>query len=333
MPVGRPRRRRRLVAAVAGVLAVVAAAIIAVEVAGNRTGDGTPLPRSEPVVAADAGAPPVTIDDPQTADPCSVVDTTALSAYGSAQVHRNNTQFAGCRVDIVRPDSSVFFGLAFRGPAELVRPPGLPREKLDGRDVYRSPLTDSCWRRIVLSQLNAVDIFVNVDDGGPADDLCEIAEAGSRAAVAAVADGEIGTRARLDETTTLGGTSSCGLLQPADLTAVPGLRSPVPGVGDWECTWDDGAPTPTLVDVTFFLGHPLGEPDGTPIEVAGHPGAALATEDGCSVRFVQRNYTDGSTPYVESVVVRLAGPNRGANPCGTVTALAAAAARKLPPPT
>jgi hypothetical protein len=32
------------------------------------------------------------------------------------------------------------------------------------------------------------------------------------------------------------------------------------------------------------------------------------------------------------VVVRLAGPNRGAEPCGTVTALATAAARKLPPP-
>jgi len=332
--VGRPRRRLRLVAAVTAVLALVTAGIVAIATAGARTGDaGTPR-RSGPVAAAATGAPQVTIDDPQTADPCSMVDTAALEAYGSVQIDRNDVQFAGCRVNIVRSGSRLALNIAFRGPPELVVPTGWARETLDGRAVHRSPVIDgTCWRRVVLSPLNVVDIFTHAVDGEPADDLCVVAETGARAAIASVADGVMGTRDRVDGATALGATDACSLLQPADLAILPGLRSPITGVGGWECTWDDGRSDPTEVVLTFYLGHPPGETGGTPIDVAGRSGSVHATESDCRVMFVQRSYTDeAAAPRSELVLSTVSGPGRGADPCGTARALADVAASKLPPP-
>lgn len=321
--------------AVAAVLAVVAAGIIAIVVDRSGADDAQTPPRSEPVAAAATGAPQVTIDDPQTADPCSLVDSAALQVHGSVQIDRNNVQFAGCRVDIIRPGNSVILTLAFRSAAELVLPPGADRETLDGRFVYRPAPTDTnCMRRVVLSPLNAVDIAVDIDGEGRTGDLCEIAETAAHVAVAAIADGVIDTRARVDVTTALGGRSACGLLQPADLAIVPGMRSPIRGFGDWECSWNNGTSTPTDVVLTFYLGHPLDESDGNPTDVAGHPGTVLATEGRCWVQFVQRNYTEdeGSTPRIESVWLTVSGAGSGADLCGTATALATAVANRLPPP-
>jgi len=333
-PAGGQRRRLRLVAAVTAVVAVVAAGIVALATNSVRTGDAGTPPRSEPVASAATGAPQVTIDDPQTADPCSLVDTAALQVHGWAHIDRNDVQFAACRVNIVRPGSTMFFTLTFQSPAQLVVPIGAAQETLDGRGVYRpSPTDASCKRRVVLSPQDAVDIDVGGYDRGPATDMCEIAETGARAAVAALADGEIGARARVDGTTALGGTDACSLLQPTDLAITPGLRSPVPGIGDWTCTWDDSAPPPTEVYLTFYLGSSLAEIDGTPTDVAGRPGMMQTTEDGCRVLFVQRNYTDeNATPHTEMVMLQLSVPDPGADPCGTAKALATAAASKLPPP-
>jgi tRNA A-37 threonylcarbamoyl transferase component Bud32 len=332
--VQRPRRRLRLVTAVAGVLAVAAAGIIALSIGGGRPGDAAAPPPAGPAAARADGVPPVLIDDPQTADPCSLVDTAALQVHGTAEIDLHNIEFAGCRVDITRPDGGVTtFRAVLRSPAELVLPAGGTRQTLDGRDVYRfSAAADGgCQRRVMLSAQNALDIMVDPDTGPPAGDLCEIAEAGARAAVATLADGAIGTRARVDSTTTLGGTSACGLLQPADLTIVPGIRSTVPGFGDWECFWTDGKIIPTEIILTFYLGEPLGEQDGAPLDVAGHPGSVLAIEGGCWVQFVQRNYTSELNRRIESVWLTVHGPN-GSDPCRIATTLATAAARKLPPP-
>jgi tRNA A-37 threonylcarbamoyl transferase component Bud32 len=332
--VGRSRRRFRVVTAATTVLAVVAAGIIALVIDNGRTSSAGTRP-SEPVVVAGAGAPQVYIDDPQTADPCALVDTTALSAYGSARIDRDDAPFAVCRVHIVRPGGLLSFRLRIRGPAELTEPIAAARETLDGRDVYRPAITNGeCWRRIVLSPLNAVDLYVSVLDGEPANDLCDIAETGARTTVTALADGVIGTRTRVDQTTALGGTSACSLLQAADLAALPGLRNSTPGVGDWDCTWDDGGPTSTMMVLIFYLGDPLEEIAGTRTDIAGRPGVVTTFDDGCDVQFVQRHYIgENWTPRVEKVWLTLTGPRRGADPCGTATALATAAARKLPPPT
>jgi tRNA A-37 threonylcarbamoyl transferase component Bud32 len=328
----RPRRGHRLAVAVAAVLAVAAAGIVALNVGGGDRPDDTAAPT--PAATEVDGMAPVLIDDPQTVDPCSLVDTAALQVHGTAEIDLHNVEFAGCRADITRPDGGVTaFRAVLRSPAELVLPTGGTRQAIDGRDVYRFPAAadGSCKRRIMMSAQNAVDIMVDPDIEPSAVDLCAIADTGARAAVAAMADGQIGTRERVDATTTLGGTSACGLLQNADLMIIPGIRSPVPGFGDWDCSWTDGKETPTEVILTFYLGEPLGERDGTPIDVAGHPGSVLPLEGGCWLQFVQRNYTSGLNRRIESVWLTVYGPN-GSDPCRIGTELATAAARKLPPP-
>jgi tRNA A-37 threonylcarbamoyl transferase component Bud32 len=329
----RPRRGLRLAAAVCGVLALAAAGIVTV-VIGN-TGTGT-APLSSPAPDAPATAvPQVLIDDPRTTDPCALLDATALQVHGEVRVDRDDVAFAACGADISRSGlSPVALSVIFRSPAELVLPLDAPREKLDGRDVFRFAADDDagCSRRVMLSARHALDIFADPAGDGPTGDLCEVAETATRAAVAALADGVIGTRPPVDTTTALGGTSACGLLRPEDLAVVPGLRSAVPGFGDWECSWSDRAEVSTDVNLRFYLGKPLEEHDGTPADFAGRPGRVLAGDGDCWVQFVQREYTAEGTPRVETVWVQVFGPKPGTEYCNAATALATAAARRLPPP-
>jgi tRNA A-37 threonylcarbamoyl transferase component Bud32 len=330
----RPRRRRKLVTAVAGVLALVTAATIAL--VANLGGAPAAAPRSAPPAAAETGLLPVTIDDPQTADPCSLLDPSWVLPYSESRIDRHNVQFAGCRADIDRPGlSPVIFTAVFRGPEELELPAGAARESMDGRGVYRFPAAPdgSCVRQVVISPTYAVDVRAAPGGEGPAGDLCEIAEKGAWTAVRALSDGVIGTRQRMDATTALGGTSACSLLSPADLAIVPGLGDPIAGFGGWECSWTDHAAAPTDVVLRFYRTHPLGEGDGTPADFAGHPGRVLAAEGRCRVQFVQHNYTAEETSSIEVVWVTVFGHGPGSALCGTATALATAAAGKLPPPT
>jgi eukaryotic-like serine/threonine-protein kinase len=329
---GRKRRRGRLVAAVVGVLAVVAAGITAVVLApGGEVATGA-APTSATRVA---GPRAVVIDDPLTADPCSLLDTSALAVHGTVEIDRDNGIFAGCRADISRPDRGpVIFNVTFRNPDDAAKRGGAAQETIGSRAVYRFPASDDfCERRIMLSDGNAVD--VNATSGGGAagtGDLCDIAETGTRAAVDAMADGIIGARTPVDRATTLGGTKACSLLRPDELAIVPGLGEPTPGFADWECTWTDGAPTSTDVYVYYHLGGPLGEADGTPTDFAGRPARVLAVEGGCWVQFMQRNYTAEAGPRVETVSLMVHGPGDVTALCGTATTLAGAAASKLPPP-
>jgi tRNA A-37 threonylcarbamoyl transferase component Bud32 len=331
----RPRRRLRLAAAVGGVLALVAAGITTVVIGSTGTSSTGTAPPSSRAVDVPAGAvPQVLIDDPRTADPCALLDAAALQVYGEVQVDRDDVAFAACGADITRSGlSPVALTVVFRSPDELVLPVTTPREKLDGRDVYRFPAADNagCSRRVMLSARHALDIFAEPAGDGPTGDLCEMAETAARGAVAALADGVIGTRPPVDTTTALGGTSACGLLRPEDLAIVPGLRSAVPGFGDWECSWSDRADVSTDVYLRFYLGKPLEEHDGTPADFAGRPGRVLAGDGDCWVQFVQREYTAEATPRVETVWVQVIGPKPGTEYCNAATALATAAATRLPP--
>jgi hypothetical protein len=136
----------------------------------------------------------------------------------------------------------------------------------------------------------------------------------------------------MDTTTALGGTSACSLLSPDDLAIVPGLRDPIAGFGDWECSWSDRAAAPTDVVLRFYRGHPLRESDGTPADFAGHPSTVLAGEGHCRVHFVQHDYTAEETPRTEEVWVTVYRQEPGSALCGTATTLATAAAGRLPPP-
>jgi tRNA A-37 threonylcarbamoyl transferase component Bud32 len=324
-----PRRGRRSAAvAVAITLSVVAGALVAR--AGTGPGDDVPPPPT----AISAAPQTATIADPDTADPCSLLDVASVQPFGTATLDADNVSFVGCRADIERPDGgSVGFTIAFENAAETAQVAGGTESQESGYPVVRYPPRDGvCEHRIRLADSNAVLVSaVNYGDPTGTTDLCAIADAGRAATVARLVERGIGTRPPLSATSPLARVPACSLLAREEISAAVGDAPPARSrFGDWGCNWNSA--TGESVVVTYYRGYALSEADGAPAVFAGHPGAVLAREGNCWVQFVQRSYVAGGTDRIESVWVTYWGSGTGADLCSTATTLASAAAGRLPPP-
>jgi hypothetical protein len=162
--------------------------------------------------------------------------------------------------------------------------------------------------------------------------VCDIAETATVAAVDALTQRGIGERPRLDTTSPLAGVHACGLLQEADLAAVPGLLAGSPQFGGWGCSWSTNTDPATTVDVGFYRGFPLTDAEGAPAAFAGRAGRVLSMPGTCSVRFVQREYIGGGAHRVEFVWLSVDGAGSDEELRQIATTLATAAASRLPPP-
>jgi tRNA A-37 threonylcarbamoyl transferase component Bud32 len=329
-----PRRHRPIVT-VLGVLAVAAVAITIAVVAPG--GDGAAqrtgaLPSS---AGAIAGMPAqVRIDDPLTADPCSLMANDSLAAFGSTTLDPDNAPFAGCRVDISGPEGAASVDALFETEAEDYPVAGSTRALVGQLSVVRfPPRNGACDRRILLSDGHAVRLSARDRlSGSFLGDLCAVAEAATIAAVDRLAAQGIGERPRLDVETHLGGTDACTLLTPADVAFVPGMYLRMRRFGGWGCEWTTNADPRTLVQVFFFRRWPLTDAHGAPADFGGRPGRVQPGEGYCRVQFAQRTYWAGATGRIESVWVDVHGPQPDAERCGLATTLAGAVAAKLPPP-
>src|SRR5690606_4064678 len=109
-----PRRGRRgVAAAVAITLSVVAGALAA-------RADPEPAAEVPPALTPTAAVPQTaTIADPDTADPCSLLDVTAVQPFGTTTLDPDNVSFVGCRADIDPPGGgTVGFTVAFENAGE-----------------------------------------------------------------------------------------------------------------------------------------------------------------------------------------------------------------------
>jgi hypothetical protein len=199
--------------------------------------------------------------------------------------------------------------------------------------VRYPPADGFCEQRILLGDGNAVLVSaIGYEDPSGTTDLCAIAEAARTGTLARLVNQGIGERAPLGATSPLAGVPACGLLTAEEvLAAMPDPSPPQPHFGDWGCNWNSYL-TGDRVAVTYYRGYPLDETDGTPTDFAGHSGAVLAREGNCWVQFVQRSYTAGDSNRVEAVWVTYWGSESGDQLCQAATALARAAASRLPPP-
>jgi eukaryotic-like serine/threonine-protein kinase len=327
-PTGKPPRRGpRAVIAVVAVLVVVAGVLAAVAVY---------RPSGPPVAAPTTTAPTTaTIADPDTADPCSLLDPASVERFGTTTLDPDNVLFAGCRADITRPDGgAIGFTVAFESRAETRQIAGASRTEEFGYPIMRYPPGDDyCEQRIQLGDGNAVLVSaVRYEDPSGATDLCAIAQAGRAAALARLVNQGIGERQPLSATSPLAGIPACGLLTSEEIAAAMTDPSPPqPHFGGWGCNWNDYL-LGDRVAVTYYRGFALGNSDGTPSEFAGHPGAVLAREGNCWVQFVQRSYSVRGSDRVEAVWVTYWGTGTGDQLCQTATTLATAVAGRLPPP-
>jgi tRNA A-37 threonylcarbamoyl transferase component Bud32 len=327
----RPRRGLRVAAATVAALAVLAAVVVAG--AASRRGPG---PDTAPVAAPTTTAPDtVAVPDPDTADPCSLLDIESVKGFGATTLDPDNVLFAGCRADIARPDGGdVGFTVAFENKAETAQIGGGTRSEESGYAIMRYPPGDDfCEQRILLADGNAVLVSaVKYEDPTGTTDLCAIADAGRAAALSRLVNQGIGDREPLSATSPLAGVPACSLLTTEEVGAALADAGPSRGhFGDWGCTWNSPSTSESVV-LTYYRGYPLGESDGVATDFAGHPGTVLAREGNCWVQFVQRSYTAGGSNRVEAVWVTYWGSGSGDQLCRTATTLATAAASRLPPP-
>jgi hypothetical protein len=314
----------------------MAAALVATAAVVGTRQPATPVPPAAPsptTAGPSATRGPIGIEDPRTADPCSLFDLSALSGYGNPRIDPWNSAFSACRVDI---DRRVGLFVDFRAAAESGSPDGQQVEQFGPLTISRYEIDSSsngaplCERQVRLPDGNFVAIRANSFDGS-SEDTCAVAETGTMTAVSVLVEKGIGSRVRLDLERSLAGIDACVLPSQADLAAVPGLEAATPsrGFGGWRCTWRSGE-TGSMVRLEFRRTR-LGDSEGELTDFNGRPGRLLPTEGSCTAHIVHDDTIGGSTTRVDAVRVSV-GASRSGDVCGYATAISNAVAAKLPPP-
>ncbi|MGQ0572961.1 MAG: serine/threonine-protein kinase [Pseudonocardia sp.] len=316
-------RRGRVVAMI--VLGAVLLGTAVGAVALRAAGGGSAVPG-----VAD---PALGIADVRTADPCSLLDTAALSRFGSTELDPTNASFDGCRADITPPDAdpvSVFAVLLGRlAPDEDLG--GTP-EEIGELTLARLPMGDDrCVRKVLLPDGFVISIFARHFGSTPLD-LCSVADVAAVAATTRIGERAIATRTPPDVGTPLAGIEACTLLTPAELVVVPGL----PPVGDagaagWSCDWKRSSGD--RVEVYYYRSYPPSEiPNSTGVDIAGREAGVRASAGRCTVEFAQHYFTDATgARRAANIQIIVHGSAPGTELCTPATALARAAAGKLPP--
>lgn len=303
-PSGAPRRPRRLLAAVAAAVVLVAAISTAVWVAMDRgdtpvAGAGTGSVDGAATRERAAGGKTGIVGDPATADPCALLDVEALGAFGQTRIRTDNGDLNSCDVVVTRDDGAlIVVSLTIWHNSEK---PAEPNRQV-GRitvvnDEYELP--DECSRELYLpgGDYNmSLDVWQETwnetsQGAGEVDNLCEIADATLGHTTTLLNEGQIPRRAQAPAAGSLYTQSACDLLAGEPLERLPGVdaASPVVGFAEWDCQWevDDGKE----LRVLFQHNDPLSEDSGERFVLSGHEvfnEGDSWSEDSCLVSIVNR---------------------------------------------
>jgi tRNA A-37 threonylcarbamoyl transferase component Bud32 len=329
------RRRRRIlrpVAAVAAALTVAAGVVVAVGAfRPDRVADPA-APVTSPAAASVMER--VGVGDPATADPCSLLDVASLQGFGTVRVEPDNNAFAGCGAEIERPGGIALYEHKFVNSAQVTQySSGYRAEEAGFTVVDYEPEQDTCSKMVLLGDGNAITFGADYYGDQPSGaDMCAVLAAGRTGVLARLVEQGIGRRARLDESSPLAAVPACHLLASEDIAAVVTNPTPArPRFADWGCDWLSFTGENRLA-VAYDRAIPLDDRQGAPADFAGHPGRVLAEAGKCVAQFVQRGYTARGDDHIEVVVVIYEGQGADTELCRTATALATAAAARLPPP-
>jgi tRNA A-37 threonylcarbamoyl transferase component Bud32 len=332
-PAGRrPRRILRPVAAVAVALTVAAGVVVAI----GAFRPGGVADRAAPVTmpATASVMEQVGVGDPATADPCSLLDVASLQGFGTVRVEPDNNAFSGCAAEIDRPGGVALYEHRFVNSAQVTQySSGYRAEEAGFAVVDYEPEPDTCSKMVLLGDGNAITFTADDYRDRPSGaDMCAILAAARTGVLTRLVEQGIGRRARLDESSPLAAVPACDLLASEDIAAVVPNPTPArPRFADWGCDWVSFTGESRLA-VAYYRALPLDDGDGAPADFAGHPGRVLGAAGNCQAQFVQRGYTAQGGDHIEVVVVIYEGQGADTELCRTATALATAAAARLPPP-
>jgi hypothetical protein len=345
------RRRRRprwvLVAAAAFVLvaglSTAAWSALDREAAqgGEPAAGGTASPRSKATTEAPAASGTdgsAIIGVPATADPCALLDTEALGAFGLTRLDTDHGELNRCDVFVTSDDGAVTeVSLKIWHNTEDAAEPNRRVGRITVVDD-ESELPEECGRELFLP---GGDYNISLDaqlETGDVDDLCALADATLNHATTVLNDGEIPRREQAPAAGSLYTQSVCDLLAGEPLERLPGVDPAHPNVGfaEWECRWetDDGKD----LRVLFQHSDPLTEDDGERHVLGGHEvfdeGDSWSA-DSCLVSIVNRvaPSVDGEGDTVAELV-RLQLEAGGDEPvdelCGLLLDIAEPVAAALP---
>lgn len=320
----RPRKVKVLVGA-----AVVAAAVVAAgTVVYLTTRDPSP-----PVAAAGS------VLDIRTADPCALLDKSALSRFGTGAT-------------VLDPDYGLFTecGMTVRlTPAdEDLGHVALYLERIPDYEAANYPLgrlgpierpdekDGRCERTIPLPDGNRVRIDA-YNQGAPVAKPCDMAQAVAARSLETLRSGPVPRRARPFPRSSLAHADACAMLDATQIEAVMGTPPPAaePELGNWTCYWDFGQNEVTVEFSREWREPP--EDDEQPVTVGTRDGVRDIDDDACSIAVDGREFTAANPDHddwVEIATVTLdtdeGTENAGAALCDRVAPLAVAVAARMP---
>ncbi|WNV85101.1 serine/threonine-protein kinase [Umezawaea sp. Da 62-37] len=323
-PTGPWRRKRGVLIGAAALVTVLAAAAV---VHLNRDSN------------ANAGTGQGAVLDARTADPCSLLDRSSLSKFGTGAVQFDSEYGSfnrcGLTVRLSQADSDIAYaGLlieripSYEAPSHplgILGPIETPAERPDG----------SCHRPIPLPDGNRVRIEA-YNQGARLVEPCEVAEAVAGPVLDKLRGGPIPRRAAKFADWSMANVDACATLGDADLGLVFGADVPKAEqeLGNWMCSWDKG---PLEVTVVFTREWRDDGDDGDqPVRIRSRTAAVHTTNNGCAIRIRGREYekpTDITNEWVERADVELSSNDPTTTPqslCDQAKVLAVAAETRLP---
>lgn len=325
------RRRRALRWAVPAGALVVIVAVLAWLLAGNVFGSPpSPTPTAAHSIA---GPPPDVVGNPQTVDPCALVDPNPLARFGSTTVDNSYGNFNRCDVLLSQGDSRAHVKVEI----DNTPPPSGQVQKVGAISVVRTPENNGqCDRTLALTDGNTIDVTA-IQDAGAQFDLCAMADAATTTAVNAVSRGVIARRTNQIDPHSLFYVNACALLDSNALNLFPGVDAlhPQPGFGNWTCEWQSTTNNESL-QLIFDRSEPPTASDGLPLQLAGHAAFDEGNNYGdqsCEIVVVHRPFYDATDSQKDELLdVLVTGSLPSNQMCAQATALAAPAAAKLPAP-
>ncbi|WP_173134371.1 serine/threonine-protein kinase [Kibdelosporangium persicum] len=266
------------------------------------------------------------IGDERTANPCALIDRTALAQFGPVELHTTYGNFNRCDLLVnvgARETVDVEVQLITR-KSRPVR--GEPFE------VVEEPSSaEECDRSIPVDDKYSIRVTAKVPD--PPMNLCDIAEVATNAVMDTLRQGPIPRRGTPFPEGSLAYVDACPLVDGTALAVLPGVdpRSAVDGFGKWACKWYHHA-TRTEINLRYDQHAALEPITGQPTWLAGHDAfVKLDTDSGtsCTVSVLHVPADRPRRATVDVMVLTVSGERRGDEYCAPATSLAAAAA-KLP---
>jgi eukaryotic-like serine/threonine-protein kinase len=276
--------------------------------------------------------------DPRTTDPCSLVDAKAMQKFGATRVYPDLDVPAACNLQIWPETGDV-------GWLQVV----LTEPYTDDHDlktaqsqqigtltVYQAnpPSTVSCKRIIELPDRFRVGLLVSGSTTTRLDP-CEAVDAAVQDAVRLLNAPNRPRRNLAGPPNSLIWVDACTLGDAAALQRVPGLNVGLRErqEGGWYCEWgnDPVLADPPSVDIYVSGRRPL---TGQTQTIGGRAATVTPAQTGCTVMLAQRPFQGVfDEPRTEVLVVQVYAKTTSSDAlCTSATAIAEAAATKLPPP-